>query len=108
MAALIRDEFEAAGFDERGVLAAIANAYHESAGLQPGIRSGVPGEDSIGLFQLNAAEQDGWAGYMSQNARAWALAEFLRRKEIAPDDALTQLSSRPGKLVRRAVKEVCS
>lgn len=60
----------------------------------------------FGLFQLNAADQDGWAGYMSQNARAWALAEFVERKGIAPHEALERLGSRPRKLVQRAVKEM--
>ena len=60
----------------------------------------------FGLFQLNAAEQEGWSGYMSQNARAYALAEFLRRKEIDPTEALERLASRPRKLLQQALKEV--
>lgn len=60
----------------------------------------------FGLFQLNAAEQDGWSGYMSQAARARALAEFLHRKSMDPTEALDRLGTRPGKLLRRALKEL--
>ena len=56
-----------------------------------------------GVIQLEAAEQAGWAGYMSQASRAVALAEFLHRKAIAPDDAFPYLSRRPASWLRKAL-----
>ncbi len=60
----------------------------------------------FGLIQLQAAEQLGWAGYMTQPSRAVALAEFLRRKDLSADLALSHLSGRPNKWLRKAMKAV--
>lgn len=59
----------------------------------------------FGIFQLEGAEQSGWAGYMSQASRAVALSEFLRRKDIPVDQALERLSSRPRSWLQRALRQ---
>lgn len=53
MVDLILREFRSAGFGAAVGMAAVANAYAES-GLNPVVKSGFVGEDSVGLFQLNA------------------------------------------------------
>ena len=60
----------------------------------------------MGVIQLSGAEQTGWQGYMSQPARAHAMALFLASRGIAPDAALAHLPPRSAKYLRRAVKEV--
>lgn len=60
----------------------------------------------FGLFQLESAAQLGWSGYMTQESRCYALAVFLRRNRIEPDDALKRLNPRSAKALRRAVSEV--
>jgi hypothetical protein len=52
MADLIRKKFKEAGFPDYVGEAAVVNAYGES-GLNPTIKSKVPGEESYGLFQAN-------------------------------------------------------
>ncbi len=59
----------------------------------------------FGVFQLEDAEQSGWSGYMTQNSRAWALAEFLARNGHQADEALSYLSPRPKRLLKRAIAE---
>ena len=57
----------------------------------------------FGLFQLAAAEQLGWSGYMSQPSRAYALALFLGL--WAPDsqaEAFRFLPPRAAKLLKQA------
>jgi hypothetical protein len=53
MADLIQSEFLAAGFSAGAGMAAVVNAYAESR-LNP-LAASPPPEDSVGLFQLNAA-----------------------------------------------------
>ena len=60
----------------------------------------------FGTFQLNAADEAGWAGYMTQNSRAFALAVFLNRRGLPIDVVTPYLSSRSAKLVKRATKEL--
>ena len=60
----------------------------------------------FGIFQLEAAEQEGWSGYMGQASRAVALAEFLARKGCAQDAALRHLSTRPRRWLSKALTEV--
>ena len=59
----------------------------------------------FGLFQLQAADDAGWSGYLSQGARAFALATYLRRHSIAADVPEQFLSTRCKKLLRRAIAE---
>lgn len=56
----------------------------------------------FGCIQLQAAEQAGWSGYMTQPSRAVALALFLERKGLTPDDAAPYLSARPRKWLSKA------
>lgn len=60
----------------------------------------------FGVIQLEAAEQAGWTGYMSQPSRAIALAEFLKRKGIGTDLARRHLSSRPARWLKKALTQV--
>jgi hypothetical protein len=57
----------------------------------------------FGLFQMNAAEQAGWSGYMRQETRAHALALFVRMRGLADADVLSQMAPRSAKAVRRAL-----
>lgn len=58
----------------------------------------------FGVFQLQAADDAGWMGYMTQPSRAHALAVFLNRREQGPEQATKHLSSRCSKLLRKACK----
>lgn len=60
----------------------------------------------FGLFQLEAAEVAGWAGYMTQPSRAFALAVFLELTETPTTQALPFLSSRSAKRLKRAQKDI--
>ena len=60
----------------------------------------------FGTFQLQAAEQAGWSGYMTQPSRAVALAVFLDRQGLTPEDAHPYLSSRPRKWLTKAWRQV--
>ena len=59
----------------------------------------------FGIFQLQAADDAGWSGYMSQNSRAAALAIFLERRRLPIDAVTPYLSHRCKNLVKRAIKE---
>lgn len=59
----------------------------------------------FGLFQLNAAETVGWAGYMTQPSRAMALAMFLYLTKTPQKNALEGLGPSSAKFLRRAIKE---
>lgn len=52
MVDIIDREFSKAGLPPEFAAAAVVNAWYESK-LNPKIKSGYPGEDSVGLFQLN-------------------------------------------------------
>jgi len=85
-----------------------------------GLTSEVPGGDAMhelatdlgciiagfGVFQLQAADDVGWSGYMSQNSRAYALAVFLRRRNLGLEAVVDHLSTRCAKLVRRAFRSL--
>jgi hypothetical protein len=60
----------------------------------------------FGLFQMNAAEQAGWSGYMRQTTRAHALAVFLRMRGIPGAEAVAHLSPRSAMAVKRALQWV--
>lgn len=60
----------------------------------------------FGIFQLQAADDAGWSGYMTQQSRAYAFAVFLSRRDLGVDAVSKHLSSRCRKLVLRAFKEL--
>ncbi|MGL5009505.1 MAG: hypothetical protein ACRC6I_06450 [Paracoccaceae bacterium] len=59
--------------------------------------------EGFGTFQLEAAEDAGWAGYLSQPTRAYALARFLRLTGTPPAQAMAHLSARPTRLLKAAL-----
>lgn len=61
--------------------------------------------NGFGVFQLNAAEQVGWTGYMTQPSRAYALALFLQINAIPPEEAFGHLGNRAAKFLKRALRE---
>lgn len=67
METLILREFSKAGIPVQIGYAAVVNAWAESR-LDPDIKSGFEGEDSVGLFQLNSAPRAAGAG-MSVKSR---------------------------------------
>ncbi|WP_170409850.1 hypothetical protein [Ruegeria atlantica] len=60
----------------------------------------------FGVFQLQAADDAGWFGYMTQPSRAYALAVFLKRRGLGGEAVSPYLSARCKTLLRRALKEV--
>ena len=60
----------------------------------------------FGVFQLQAADEAGWFGYMTQPSRAFALAMFLNRRGLGIDDVSSYLSSRCRKLVLKGFKDL--
>lgn len=58
----------------------------------------------FGVFQLQAADEAGWSGYLTQPTRAHGLAIFLQRRGFGPDAVAPFLSSRCLRLVRKAFK----
>lgn len=60
----------------------------------------------FGVFQLQAADDAGWFGYMSQQSRAVALAIFLDRRGLDFSTVKPFLSARCAKLVSRAIKDL--
>ncbi len=59
-----------------------------------------------GTFQLQAADDMGWSGYLSQPTRAYALAMFLDRRGMGLDAVTPHLSGRCRKYLKRAFKEI--
>lgn len=55
----------------------------------------------FGIFQLDAADSVGWAGYLSQDTRAFALALFLKLTNRPVEAALPFLSAHIGKKLRK-------
>ncbi|MEM9477901.1 MAG: hypothetical protein AAGA71_21665 [Pseudomonadota bacterium] len=62
----------------------------------------------FGVFQMQAADDAGWSGYLSQQSRAYALARFLRRRALGLEAVDGHLSQRCRKLLRRALKDLAS
>lgn len=60
----------------------------------------------FGVFQLQAADDAGWFGYMTQPSRAFALAMFLNRRGLGIDEVSQHLSPRCEKLVRKGFKDL--
>ncbi|MEM8979168.1 MAG: hypothetical protein AAGD04_06775 [Pseudomonadota bacterium] len=85
-----------------------------------GLESEVPGGEAahelatdlgciiagFGVFQLQAADDAGWFGYMTQPSRAFALATFLKRRDLSVDSVSQHLSTRCKKLVLKAFKDL--
>lgn len=59
----------------------------------------------LGLFAIDGPAQAGWSGYMTQESRAYALAEFLARHDVDPETAIGRLNPRGAKALKRAVAE---
>jgi len=59
----------------------------------------------FGIFALEGPARIGWSGYMTQESRAYALAMFLHRHKIDAAAAISRLSPRPAKALRRAIAE---
>lgn len=60
----------------------------------------------FGTFQLQAADDAGWFGYMTQESRAFALAVFLERRGLGIETVTPWLSAKCTRFVRRACKEL--
>lgn len=60
----------------------------------------------FGVFQLQAADDAGWFGYLSQQSRAFALAVFLRRRGLGLEEVAPYLSSGCNKLLKRAFRQL--
>ncbi|MEP4036233.1 hypothetical protein [Pseudophaeobacter sp.] len=58
----------------------------------------------FGVFQLQGADDAGWAGYLSQDSRAHALALFLKRRGLGRECVSGHLTPRCQKLLTRAIK----
>ncbi len=59
-----------------------------------------------GVFQLQAADDLGWSGYMSQESRAFALAVFLDQRGLGPDAVHAHLSGRCQRYLKRGFKDL--
>jgi len=57
----------------------------------------------FGVFQIVSADRAGWAGYLRQETRAFALALFLRAKGIEPDATLKHLPRRIAKATKASL-----
>lgn len=60
----------------------------------------------FGVFALEGPARLGWAGYMTQESRAYALALFMQQHSMGLDQASQFLSARSVKAVKRAMREV--
>lgn len=58
----------------------------------------------FGIFQLQAADDQGWSGYMTQASRAHALALFLHQRGLGADAVADHLGPRPKRLLKQAFK----
>ncbi len=59
--------------------------------------------EGLGTFQMEAAADAGWFGYLSQPTRAYALALFLRLTATPGAQAMAHLSQRPTALLKSAL-----
>lgn len=60
----------------------------------------------FGVFHLQAADDQGWSGYMSQDARAFALARFLDDRGLGVDAVAAHLSPRCQRYLRRGFRDL--
>ncbi len=59
----------------------------------------------MGLIDLQGSRDVGWKGYMTSDTRAYALATFLRLKQISPGIAEPFLDAYLRKRLRRALRQ---
>ena len=59
----------------------------------------------FGVFQLQAADDSGWSGYMTQPSRAYALATFLDQRRLGPEVVDAHFSARCRRYLKRALKD---
>ncbi|MEP1537601.1 MAG: hypothetical protein ABJQ34_16635 [Paracoccaceae bacterium] len=55
----------------------------------------------FGVFQMQGADQSGWAGYLTQETRGAALAYYLKKRELTDAAVEPYLSNRCRKYLRR-------
>ncbi len=60
----------------------------------------------FGAFQAQGARQAGWAGYLSNELRMFALALFLKLRAISVEQVLAVLDSNLGKKLRRGIRQL--
>ena len=60
----------------------------------------------FGVIQALGARQAGWAGYLSNEMRMFALAIFLKLRKIPADQALTALDANLAKKLKRGIKQL--
>lgn len=85
-----------------------------------GLQDQVPGGDDahelatdlgcviagFGVFQMQAADDAGWSGYMTQESRAFALAMFLDQRGLGTDAVAPHLSGRCKRYLKRAIADL--
>ena len=60
----------------------------------------------FGVFQIQGADDTGWSGYLSQEARAHALAVFLADRGLGADAVTAHLSGRCQRYLKRALRDL--
>lgn len=60
----------------------------------------------FGVFQLQAADDAGWSGYLTQPTRAHALAVFLDQRGLGAEAVSSHLSGRCNRLLAKAFKQL--
>jgi len=60
----------------------------------------------FGVIQAAGARQAGWAGYLSNELRMFALAIFLKLRNIPAEQALTALDANLGKKLKRGIRQL--
>jgi len=60
----------------------------------------------FGVFQLKAADELGWSGFMTQETRGFALAYFLDQRGMGADTVASHLSGRCRKYLKRGFKDL--
>lgn len=60
----------------------------------------------FGVFQMQAADESGWSGYMTQQSRAYALAQFLDHRGLGHEAVASYLSGRCRKLLKRGLRDL--
>ncbi|WP_174821524.1 hypothetical protein [Ruegeria arenilitoris] len=86
------------------------------AGMEHDVPGGEPAHELVtdlgciiagfGVFQLQAADDAGWFGYMTQPSRAYALSVFLQRRGLGIDTVTPYLSLQSRKLLAKANKNL--
>lgn len=105
MVDLILREFRSAGFGAAVGMAAVANAYAES-GLNPVVKSGFAGEDSVGLFQLNS--RGGGAGMSTAERQDPVLNTQRIISEARKASRFMSVANNPGATLADLVTAFCT